>query len=75
MKLHSWHVNCPTCKQNATMIDLKFSQQGDVHMDLICIACNIPLIFDSSWEKIVISCAEWDNQKLLPLMEVSASLQ
>ena len=73
--LHPWKINCPNCKRNATVNDLKFSAKGEIHMDLICITCGIGLIYDTTWENIIISCSQWDNQKPILLTEVSATLQ
>ena len=72
--LHPWKVTCPNCKREATINGLKFSSDGQIHIDLICVLCGINLDYDSSWEKIIINCSHKDGKSLI-LTEVSKELQ
>jgi len=73
MKLHSFRITCPSCKNTATIMDVMFGEDGTIFFDLACVICGKPLTFQTSWEKVIIFCSELSKTKVI--MDIPATLQ
>jgi uncharacterized protein YbaR (Trm112 family) len=62
---------CPNCKKRVTVIDVKFNAEGKIHFDMLCVLCGINLSFDTSWETMLLFCAQQEiiQKTVIPMVK------